>query len=373
MKIAMVSVFPITPGGVAGGVEGVAETLANGITEAEPCTLHVIAMSDHHKKEFSEERGAVTIHWLPVARGPGFLNFWTVDRLRIQKKLNHIHPDVTHFQGITAYSLGMPKKVVTTLHGILELDARHDGQRFSSFRSNLIRRVENIARARNDERIVINPYITECLGDNLAGRLWPIENPVNPAFFSVSREPEPSGFLYVGRISHRKGIHELIRIYARYRELGGRQPLEIAGSAPNAEYEAQVKRLASRLVPGNDLVFSGPQSRSVLLGKFSTARALLLFSLQETAPLVIGEAMAAGLPVIAFGVCGVPHMVKDRVTGRVIPPGDHESAATAMLALSGGGDQMELVSSNSRKEALARFESGVVAAQTLKVYRACLS
>lgn len=372
MKIAMVSPFPVSPGRVSGGVEGVTETLVSKLTEVKSCTVHVIALSVNHKAECTEERGALSIHWLPVLRGPGFLNFWTIDRLRIQKKLIQVDPDVIHLQGVTAYSLGLKKKAVTTLHGIIELDARHDGQRFAVARSELIRQVERLGRTRDDERIVINPYITDYLGSQLAGRHWHIENPVNPAFFKVSRAPESSGFLYVGRISNRKGIHELIRIYARYRELGGTEPLEIAGSAPNLEYQAEVARLAKALVPGGDLVFSGPQDRDVLLRKFAAARALLLFSLQETAPLVIGEAMASGLPVIAYGICGIPYMIKDGLTGHVISPGDHAGAATAMLGLSENEALAEVLSGTARREALARFCPSVVAQKTLEVYRSFL-
>jgi glycosyltransferase involved in cell wall biosynthesis len=242
----------------------------------------------------------------------------------------------------------------------------------ASIRSTAIRFIEDIGRARDDERIVINPYITECLGERLNGRRWNIENPVHPDYFSVVRRPDLSGFLYVGRVSPRKGIHELIEIYSRYRALGGTEPLEIVGSAPNVEYEREMLELAKRLVPTGDICFSGPQNRDYLLNRFSRVKTLVLFSRQETAPLVVSEAMAAGVPVIAYGICGVPYMINDGQTGSVISPGDHEGAARALMLSGGESGDGRNFSENARKEALSRFEVGKVTAKTIAVYRAAV-
>jgi glycosyltransferase involved in cell wall biosynthesis len=59
----------------------------------------------------------------------------------------------------------------------------------------------------------------------------------------------------------------------------------------------------------------------------------VLPSFAEGVPVVLMEAMASGKPVIATQVGGVSELVEDGVSGHVVPPGDAESLAEAIIAL----------------------------------------
>jgi glycosyltransferase involved in cell wall biosynthesis len=65
----------------------------------------------------------------------------------------------------------------------------------------------------------------------------------------------------------------------------------------------------------------------------AVADVLALPSLYEGMPLVVLEAMAAGVPVVGTRVCGTDEVVEDRVTGRLVPPGDPAALAGALLEL----------------------------------------
>jgi len=62
---------------------------------------------------------------------------------------------------------------------------------------------------------------------------------------------------------------------------------------------------------------------------------LALTSDREGLPNVVLEAMATGIPVVATSVGGTPEIVRDEVTGRLVPPGDPEAFARAVLTILG--------------------------------------
>jgi glycosyltransferase involved in cell wall biosynthesis len=70
-------------------------------------------------------------------------------------------------------------------------------------------------------------------------------------------------------------------------------------------------------------------------------------------PIVIIDAMAAGRPVVASEVAGIPEQVVDRVTGRLVPPGDAASLANALRDILGEDDvRVEMgVAARARYEA----------------------
>ena len=80
----------------------------------------------------------------------------------------------------------------------------------------------------------------------------------------------------------------------------------------------------------------------------SAADGYVLSSAWEGMPVVLLEAAAVGLPIVATKVGGVPEVVEDRVTGSLVPPGDPASLATAM-------QQIEAL---TREERLAMGQRG---------------
>ncbi len=103
-------------------------------------------------------------------------------------------------------------------------------------------------------------------------------------------------------------------------------------------------------------------SRIELLGGRSDVAALLarssvfvLASHYEGLPLSILEAMRGGLPIIASKVGGVPELVVDGVTGRLVPPGDHEALAAAMTELAGDPALRQRMGRASRERFETRF------------------
>src|SRR5207244_4957518 len=121
--------------------------------------------------------------------------------------------------------------------------------------------------------------------------------------------------VYVGRLSAEKGIRTMLETWTR---LGTQAPrLKIVGDGPLRD---EVCRAAER-VPSVEWL--GYQSHERVIGLMRAARVLVFPSMcYEGLPLVITEAFATGLPVIASGLGGLSSVVRQEHTGLLVRPGD---------------------------------------------------
>jgi glycosyltransferase involved in cell wall biosynthesis len=171
--------------------------------------------------------------------------------------------------------------------------------------------------------------------------------------------PEAGYLAFLGRIAPEKGPETAIRL-ARAAGL----PLKIAAKidkADRAYFEAQVKPLIES-TPGVEFVGEIDEwQKGAFLGR---ARALL-FPIRWPEPfgLVLIEAMACGIPVIAFRHGSVPEIVEDGVTGFVVEAEDEAGALRAIARLP------TLDRRRVRETFERRFTARRMAEDYLKVYR----
>jgi glycosyltransferase involved in cell wall biosynthesis len=133
-----------------------------------------------------------------------------------------------------------------------------------------------------------------------------------------------------GRIVELKGLADLLQAAAALRSEFPGLRLEIAGSGPQ---RADLERTIARLGLGDRVAFLGwVRDLPPTLAGWD---AFVLPSLEEGFPIAALDAMAAGLPVVATAVGGVPELIEDGRTGWLVTPGDAEAlAARLRLVLS---------------------------------------
>jgi glycosyltransferase involved in cell wall biosynthesis len=85
------------------------------------------------------------------------------------------------------------------------------------------------------------------------------------------------------------------------------------------------------------------------------------------------EAMATGCPVVATRVGGVPDLIGDGKTGRLVPPGDREALAAALLALFRDPERTARMAELARCRALERHQATRLVADTDWLYRELLA
>jgi len=131
--------------------------------------------------------------------------------------------------------------------------------------------------------------------------------------------------LAVGRLAAQKGFGTLIEAAAGWRDIKPEPMLVIVGEGP---LEAELKEQAAAL--GLTVEFKG--LRTDVPGLLATAAVFVLPSTWEGQPLVLQEALRAGVPIVATRVGGTPELVGEDAAV-LIPPGDPERLATAVRAV----------------------------------------
>ncbi len=135
-------------------------------------------------------------------------------------------------------------------------------------------------------------------------------------------------FLYAGRLAAEKGVDVILRAFALARQAlpAGAIHLVIAGGGP---LESQLRASASA-----DMSFLGYLDRNRSLPElYASSDAFLFSSTTETLGLVVLEAMASGLPVIATPAGGVADHLRDDENGLTYPPQDAPAMAAQMIRL----------------------------------------
>lgn len=366
-KLAMVTPFPETTGLVIGGVESVSCNLIHSLCRIASIEIHVLAPG-LSRNVTTERRDAITIHWIPNSRLPGFLSYWSTFRRAVHQHLYEIQPDLTHFQGVAGWTLSYDQPYVLTVHGITENDALFSKRLFPRGRSLLIGLIEKLGRQRAKNIIVINPYVTEKLGSQIRGRAWHIENPISRELFEIKREPLKPQVLYVGRVNQRKNVKGLLRAFREVHDQIPTAVLRVAGGGENAALH-DCRNFARECGLEQSVTFLGNIDRVALHDELAQAACLALVSHQETAPMIIAEAMAAGVPVLASDINGIPHMVEHGQVGFRVNQNDTAEIAGKLIELLRDVQKNLSMGERCREVASERFHPDVIAAQTLHVYR----
>jgi glycosyltransferase involved in cell wall biosynthesis len=128
----------------------------------------------------------------------------------------------------------------------------------------------------------------------------------------------------------------------------------------------EVERLASQLGLGD---------RLVLMGWVDDVHAFLhdldvfvLTSRFEGLPRAVLQAFAAGVPVVATCVDGVPEVVVDGVTGRLVAPGDDEAAARAVVDLLRKPSEAARLAEVARTRLVGSFEISRMLTEIEEIY-----
>ncbi|MEA2604301.1 MAG: glycogen synthase [Acidobacteriota bacterium] len=181
---------------------------------------------------------------------------------------------------------------------------------------------------------------------------------------------EPGYLLFVGRLRIRKGVEVLLEalkdLHSRHPE-GSAATLRIAG---DGEHRRRLERRAAELELGRAVAFLGTCDTGRVRRLLAGAAALVVPSIYEGMPLVVLEAMAAGVPVVASAVSGIPEVVVDGETGWLVPPEDPEALAAALSEVLAGPAEARRRGEAGWRRVNERFRPSVAAARWREIVQA---
>ena len=135
----------------------------------------------------------------------------------------------------------------------------------------------------------------------------------------VARSSKAKSLICVGRLSPEKGQAGLLRAFADLRQRHDGLLLTLVGDGPEKE---ELETLAADLNLKNAVSFAGRLSEGETLEEIAASDILVLPSFMEGLPIVLMEAMALGVPVVASRVAGIPELVEDGIGGLLFAPSD---------------------------------------------------
>jgi len=176
----------------------------------------------------------------------------------------------------------------------------------------------------------------------------------------------------VGRISPIKGQHLFLSAFARAFPDGSQRAIVVGSPLFNEQaYEEEIHFLAHRLGISERVEFR-PFTEDVEEAYGQLDVFVLASLVPEGFSLVVAEAMALGLPVIAPSAGGPAENIQDRVTGLLYSLGDEQGLAECMVALCGDSDMRARIGKAAAEKA-ADFSVELVAIRCQAAYVKAIS
>ncbi|MBD3223372.1 MAG: glycosyltransferase [Caldithrix sp.] len=175
--------------------------------------------------------------------------------------------------------------------------------------------------------------------------------------------------LCVARQYPRKGIADLIRAFRSAADRYGGAHLHLVGGGPQ---EDKNKKLVESLELPEKVTFHGDiNDNTKLSGLYQSAHIFVLPSYHETFGIAFAEAMAAGVPVIAYKSTAIPELIKNQFNGLLVKTGSVGGLYKAMEQLFRSDELRNRIIDNAQKTA-AQLDWKIISSQVLdklKIFR----
>jgi glycosyltransferase involved in cell wall biosynthesis len=190
-----------------------------------------------------------------------------------------------------------------------------------------------------------------------------VPNGIDVTRFAQPRRPVPGRVLMVGRLAPPKRPDLAIAAVAKTRELHPQAHLQLVGDGP-MRHELEEQIAAAGASGAVELL----GTRNDIPALLAEAACVVLASDYEGAPLSAIEAMAAGAPVVATGVAGIPELIVDGATGLLVERGSAAALAAALSRVLGDPALAERLGTGGRARAGERHSRARMAAELTAVY-----
>jgi len=262
-------------------------------------------------------------------------------------------------------------KVICHYHGTLHT-------RFPSCETSSGRRIGRLLMRAAHRIIVVGPTYQRRMGEawHRPDIVW-TPNVVDISLFSDGTllQPVPwliaggHSVLFIGRLSAAKGIWDLLDSVPLVLRRYPKTKFVLVGVAENTARETDLRREVEMRELKESIVFLGPLMGREKVRAFLASDMLVVPSWTEAFPLVIPEAMAAGIPIIATEVGAIPDFVINGTDGFLIPAHDPSALADRICCLLNDDALRTSIGKRVRHRAAAEFSIDVGCRQVASVVR----
>lgn len=343
MRIIQIGQFPLDSALIRGGVESSINGLARELSKHHE--VFVMDIPRMGIDDSIEQCDAIRVYRF---RNKGKHQRDSAKRIdEICSIISEIKPSVCHIHGTSFFSWKMYRSLtrqgipaLVTVHGLVSVEKKKALQRRFSLKgfyqyfeqSNAERKLLNSV-----QRVIVD---TKYVADALPGyhlkhipRTIIIPQGIDQHFFSMSCTSFSHEILSVGAISRRKGHHLLIQSFELLCEKIHDVHLTVCGNLTDKDYLDELMLYVSNSPHKNQISLVTDASKDDLDCFFQHAGLFVLHSQEESQGIVLAEAMATGLPIVATRVGGIPDVVDENRTGLLVEYGDILGFADAMSSL----------------------------------------
>lgn len=289
---------------------------------------------------------------------------------RLVQYVRSCNAQIIHTHTVRGALLGAIAAAVTgvpLVHHVHSPTARDTTRRFTN---QLNAFVEKLSLQRAKALIPVSNSLAHHLSQSgySSQPICTVHNGVPASDLSVQAVPGRS--LVIGMVAlfrPRKGIEVLLRALSDLKRQGLPVQLRAIGEFESRDYQQQVLTLSSQLGVSDCIEWRG--FRSDVLEELTQLDALVLPSLfGEGLPMVVLEAMAVGLPVIASEVEGMPEAIREGSEGLLVRPGNTAALTKALTSLANDPLEASRMGESGRRRQRAMFSDAAMARQVSQIY-----
>jgi glycosyltransferase involved in cell wall biosynthesis len=217
-------------------------------------------------------------------------------------------------------------------------------------------------------------FVAEC-GASARDKVRVIHCGVDTEAFQPRRaQPDLAGplqILCIGTLHEVKGQTHLIEACRLLRERGVEFVCRFVGDGPD---EPMLRAQVAQAGLADAVHFEGRKTRQEVIALLNAADVVVAPSVpsrdkrREGIPVVLMEAMGAGVPVIASDLSGIPELVEHEVSGLLVPPGDAAAIASALERLAADPALRARLGQGGRDKVLREFDLATNAARLVELF-----
>jgi glycosyltransferase involved in cell wall biosynthesis len=337
-------------------------------------------------KDFKENKNGLSIFRFSAKGNRNIFSFF-----RLQTIFSTIlkeRPDVCHIHSTSSFALSMwwllrlnHIPTIVTVHGLHHLEKKNIWKKQKTL-GNFIKYIfqsitEFILISSCQILIVDTQYVKNAIETyRKQGKIWKlpickiIPQGINEVFFQLESTPKKNTLLSVGAISRRKSHLYLIDVLAIVKQKVPDIKLEIVVTLSESSYLKLMEKKISENGLNLNINIQTNISFEEVLKKYQEAEIFVLHSEEESQGIVFCEAMAAGKPIVATNVGGIPFVVQQGVNGYLIDFKDVKAFAESIIYLLKNDLERKQIEKSNRTQS-RQYDWIQIAKEVEIIYQTC--